>query len=1083
MKTVLFNRAFSLIILFIAFFSTAEELSATTIPSPAEPGIDAGKNNAAIPAVTGSVQKSNKAAASSFMPAPGDTLLVGNGNTYTSLTKAGGLFQALNNSSLILNRNITVLITSDLTEDGTNMLTNTNLNGFRLTIKPSADTLRNISNTANLGNSMITVTGAKKIVFDGNYNGSGRYLRFVNTHTVSNQCKPAFYILGNADSVVLSNIIAECNYKTDFNNSQGPGATIFINTGNNKNIIIRESVLRDAATGTPGTPDNAILSMSAGNKLIITGNDIYNFKFNGVNLESAADGAIISNNHFYYNMPSPAGTSQTAIKIINGSKHRVENNFIGGSSRNCGGAVWLNNGNLVDPINGSLSFAAIDISVSATDTCFIRNNTIQNISINAIPGAFTGIVGYGMLMVTGNLIGHPSAANSIINSGNNFSTYTRAMNLGGGAPMEISNNVIANITSTGTGSPVSVALHGIFIGTNGFAKVLNNTVYNLQSSSGNGYLSPNAAVTGIYLWSSFNGYLCEGNDIHSLKAVNTDINMEVMGIRIFASTTGNFNRNRIYDLQCLSARSGSITGIYVESLGSYRFTNNQLSITNGTNTNKLTIRGINNNAGNNSGSYYYNTIYIGGATPDTSYSYGLSVYGGNITTKCFNNIIYNERTSGTGDHYAVSALPGNLSANWSTRTSNYNLFVTRDTARVNEWGQCCTGLPQSMRQWKAATGGDTSSYAALNTKIPAAALFVNAAAGNLNINSNDSICWFVNGKGMPATGISADYDNAANVRSVIPATGPTDIGSDEFTTSTGTFALDRSGNHQPGGADTLSFNGRIMAIIKWGAGGTLPVMGNSKWFSGVWPNDTTNNGTVTNARFMSGYLDIPVSGGSNYTYSLTMYYDSAMAGKVTNIASMLLHKRQANTPGSWVNFPSSVINTTAKTITVNNINSFSEFTAADANASLSTGKLPFCPGASTILVSPLSGTVYQWQLDAGLGYANITDNSNFTGSNTASLQVSNIPSAWYGYKLRCVVNSASTAPTVIQIANNWTGTADNAWENPANWSCGTVPDTFTDVVISSGTIVLNSNAVIRTLKLGPGVNFTIQPGFQLTITN
>jgi hypothetical protein len=1029
------------------------------------------------------VQKQNKYAANTMLWAPGDTILVGAGNTYTSLTKAGGLFQALNNGSLTLTKDITVAITSDLTEDGSNFLTNANLNGYRLTIKPSADTIRNISNTTNLGNSMITVSGAKKVVIDGRYNGSGRYLRFVNTHTAPLQCKSTFHILGSADSVVLNNIIAESNERLDFFNSGNPAAIVFVNTGNNKNIIINESMLREATTGTTGYPEIAILSLSEGNGLTVTNNDIANFKYRGVDLESTADSAIIRGNHLYYNMPTPAGFSQTAIKIVNGRKHRIENNYIGGSSRNCGGAVWLNNGNMTDSVNGSLEFAAIDVSTSATDTCFIRNNTIQNIKINAIPGVFTGIVGYGTLVITGNNIGHPSNPNDISNSGNNFSTYTRGMNLGNSGSLDVSNNTIANITSTGTGSPVSVALHGIFIGGNAFAKVTNNTIYNLQSSSGNNYLSGNASVTGIYLWSGMNGYLCEGNTIHSLKAVNSDINVNAMGIRVFAATTGSLNRNKIYNLQSLSSRGGSIVGIYIESTGSYRLSNNQVALTNGTNTNKITIRGINYSAGNNTGSYYYNTIYIGGSTPDTSNSYGLSVAGNTGTAKCFNNIFYNERTSGTGVHYPISVVVGNLSTNWNSRCSNYNLFVSTDTARMGEWGLCCTGTSQSMRQWKASSNGDTSSYAALNTKIPAARLFANSAVGNLNINTNDSICWYANAKGMPVAGISADYDDAGTARSVNPAAGPVDIGADEFNTNTHTFPLEMYGNHQPGGADTLSHSGRIMAIIKWGNTGTLPVMGTAKWQSGVWPNDTTNNGTVANARYMSGYLDIPASGGSNYSYSFTMYYDSAMSGRVANIASMLLHKRQSGTAGSWINFPSTTVNTTSKTITVSNLNSFSEFTAADANAPLSTGVQSFCPGANTTLTSPLSGTVYQWQLDAGTGFGDITNNSNFSGSNTPTLQIANLPSAWHGYKLRCMVDGANTAITAIRFTNSWTGAADSAWENTANWSCGTVPDAGTNVAISSGTVVLHSNATIRTLTLAPGVVFTIHPGFLLTITN
>ena len=67
--------------------------------------------------------------------------------------------------------------------------------------------------------------------------------------------------------------------------------------------------------------------------------------------------------------------------------------------------------------------------------------------------------------------------------------------------------------------------------------------------------------------------------------------------------------------------------------------------------------------------------------------------------------------------------------------------------------------------------------------------------------------------------------------------------------------------------------------------------------------------------------------------------------------------------------------------------------------------------------------------------------------------------------------------------NSWTGASNNSWENPANWSCGVVPDENTDVIIDSGIIQLNSNVTIRTLHLNSGVIFTVGTGYHLTITH
>ncbi len=71
----------------------------------------------------------------------------------------------------------------------------------------------------------------------------------------------------------------------------------------------------------------------------------------------------------------------------------------------------------------------------------------------------------------------------------------------------------------------------------------------------------------------------------------------------------------------------------------------------------------------------------------------------------------------------------------------------------------------------------------------------------------------------------------------------------------------------------------------------------------------------------------------------------------------------------------------------------------------------------------------------------------------------------------------------INETNTWTGFTDNNWENPLNWSLNKLPGERTNVVINSGTIIINSNVIIRSLKLSPGVHFSINPDHTLTLLN
>ena len=65
--------------------------------------------------------------------------------------------------------------------------------------------------------------------------------------------------------------------------------------------------------------------------------------------------------------------------------------------------------------------------------------------------------------------------------------------------------------------------------------------------------------------------------------------------------------------------------------------------------------------------------------------------------------------------------------------------------------------------------------------------------------------------------------------------------------------------------------------------------------------------------------------------------------------------------------------------------------------------------------------------------------------------------------------------------NQWTGAINSAWENAANWSCGSVPDGNTDVVIKSGTVIINSYALYRSLRADAGVRVVVNPTYRLTV--
>jgi hypothetical protein len=68
------------------------------------------------------------------------------------------------------------------------------------------------------------------------------------------------------------------------------------------------------------------------------------------------------------------------------------------------------------------------------------------------------------------------------------------------------------------------------------------------------------------------------------------------------------------------------------------------------------------------------------------------------------------------------------------------------------------------------------------------------------------------------------------------------------------------------------------------------------------------------------------------------------------------------------------------------------------------------------------------------------------------------------------------------VNSTWTGTNGSGWENPANWSTGTLPTGASNVIIPLGaTVILNTNATIHSLEVSPGASFTVTAGKVLTL--
>lgn len=144
-----------------------------------------------------------------------------------------------------------------------------------------------------------------------------------------------------------------------------------------------------------------------------------------------------------------------------------------------------------------------------------------------------------------------------------------------------------------------------------------------------------------------------------------------------------------------------------------------------------------------------------------------------------------------------------------------------------------------------------------------------------------------------------------------------------------------------------------------------------------------------------------------------------------------------------------------------------------------------CATANNFTVhSNITGANYQWQTSVdNFNYVNLNNDTTYNGTNTSVLTLLNPSTLSYGTFFRCKVGNIYSTVSKLIFQNLWVGTVDSAWENPANWSCGKLPNATTDVVINSGTVILSSNASCRSIKVLPGASFTIVPGFTLSVTH
>lgn len=134
--------------------------------------------------------------------------------------------------------------------------------------------------------------------------------------------------------------------------------------------------------------------------------------------------------------------------------------------------------------------------------------------------------------------------------------------------------------------------------------------------------------------------------------------------------------------------------------------------------------------------------------------------------------------------------------------------------------------------------------------------------------------------------------------------------------------------------------------------------------------------------------------------------------------------------------------------------------------------------------APTGGITYQWQVDNGGGYVNLANVAPYSGAQSDTLRLTNAPMSFTGNKYRCIVDGVAKLENLLRFKNMWTGNTSTNWFTASNWSCGTVPDQYTDVIIngaSPNNPILTANTAIRSIRILSGIPLLINTGVKLDV--
>ncbi|MES2702353.1 MAG: Ig-like domain-containing protein [Bacteroidota bacterium] len=695
----------------------------------------------------------------------------------------------------------------------TKALTLTNNSTTGIAVQFVNDAFKNTIRYATLRSSTTNTVGGV-VVFSTTTGTSGNDSNTIdNSDILEGSGTPAngIYSSGTTGKDNSGNVVSNCNIANYWGSSNTNG--IYLTTANTAWSITNNRFYQAATRNAPSCwthTDIYITPGSTGNSFVVSGNTFGYASAAATGTATYTFGSCDSYRPIYMSVgvggaSSIQGNLITAITINATSSAYLYGIYVAAGSVDIGtitpntigattgnGAITLNNSSTAGT---SPQVMGIYSSAVAPAVINIVNNNIGSITTTTGSTTTGGI--YGIYLsstasatVTGNLVGSNTTSNSIYASTATTSTQPvygiyALISSATLVPPVISGNTIANLTNLATGTAANTA--GIYFNSSAFLTISGNIIKNISGAGALSSSSTTISVAGItHTGTSASTANITENTISNIANTNTTTTAtHVAGILYSGSVNGTVHRNKIYDIR--NASTGTTTtappiaaGIIVYNpFTTATIYNNMISLGNGY-TSNTSLSGILTTL--NTTGYtlraYYNSINIEGTV--TSGSLNSNAFQrGNFTTTSFstpvdvrNNIFINNRTGGSGKHYAISNNgTTSTTTGWGAGASNYNILKAATSGTVGYWSG-----DRTFSSWQSSSNSDANSYS------PSTVTFTNTATGDLHINmgttAND-----IESHGIAISGINVDYDNQTRPGPAGSTNGggiAPDLGADEF---------------------------------------------------------------------------------------------------------------------------------------------------------------------------------------------------------------------------------------------------------------------------------------------------------------